>query len=69
MYPHEDALVISADMPSKKFDRILVDTGSSMDVLFKSTLNEIETTSLRLENTITSLKRFCRGKINSIWRG
>ena len=69
LYPHEDALAISAYMPSKKFDQILVDTGSSVDVLCKSTLNEIDTMSLRLENTSTSLKRFCRGKINSIWCG
>ena len=32
LYPHEDALVIKATAASKKFDRILVDTGSSVDV-------------------------------------
>lgn len=41
LYPHEDALVISAVVASKKFNRILVDTGVSIDVLFKSTLDEI----------------------------
>ena len=41
LYPHEDALVIKATVASKKFDRILVDTGSSVDVLFKSTLEEM----------------------------
>lgn len=41
LYPHEDVLVISAVVASKKFNRILVDTGVSIDVLFKSTLDEI----------------------------
>lgn len=58
LYLHEDALVISAIMASKKFDQILVDSGSSVDVLFKSTLDEIGITGLRLENINTSLKGF-----------
>ena len=41
LYPHEDALVISAVVVSKKFNRILVNIGVSIDVLFKSTLDEI----------------------------
>ncbi|KAH9802524.1 hypothetical protein KPL71_001423 [Citrus sinensis] len=47
LYPHEDALVIKATTTSKKFDRILVDTGSSVDVLFKSTLEEMGIADLR----------------------
>ncbi|KAH9802528.1 hypothetical protein KPL71_001423 [Citrus sinensis] len=58
LYPHEDALVIKATTTSKKFDRILVDTGSSVDVLFKSTLEEMGIADLRLEHTNTSLKGF-----------
>ncbi|XP_015384309.1 uncharacterized protein LOC107176393 [Citrus sinensis] len=58
LYPHEDALIIKATAVSKKFDRILVDTGSSVDVLFKSTLEEMEIADLRLEYTNTSLKGF-----------
>lgn len=41
LYPHKDALVISADVTSKKVERILVDAGSSVDVLFKSTRDEV----------------------------
>ncbi|KAK9212542.1 hypothetical protein WN943_001924 [Citrus x changshan-huyou] len=37
----QDALVISVVVPTKKFDWILVDTGSSVDILFKLTLDEI----------------------------
>ncbi|KAH9792469.1 hypothetical protein KPL71_004135 [Citrus sinensis] len=47
LYPHEDALVIKATAASKKFNWILVDTGSSVDVLFKSTLEEIGIADLR----------------------
>ena len=63
LYPHEDALVIKATVASKKFDRILVDTGSSVDVLFKSTLGEMGIADLKLEYTNTSLKGFAGGKL------
>ncbi|XP_024041948.1 uncharacterized protein LOC112099077 [Citrus clementina] len=63
LYPHEDALVIKAIVASKKFDRILVDTGSSVDVLFKSTLEEMGIADLKLDYTNTSLKGFGGGKL------
>ena len=63
LYPHEDALVIKATVTSKKFDRILVDTWSSVDVLFKSTLEEMRIADLKLEYTNTSLKGFRGGKL------
>ncbi|KAH9659680.1 hypothetical protein KPL70_023952 [Citrus sinensis] len=58
LYPHEDALVIKVTVLSKKFDRILIDTGSSVDVLFKSTLEEMGIADRKLEYTNTSLKGF-----------
>ncbi|XP_052288620.1 uncharacterized protein LOC127899311 [Citrus sinensis] len=63
LYPHEDALVIKATVASKKFDRILIDTGSSVDVLFKSTLEEMGIADRKLEYTNTSLKGFGGGKL------
>ena len=63
LYPHKDALVIKVTAASKKFDQVLVDTGSSVDVLFKSTLEEMGIADLRLEHTNTSLKRFGGGKL------
>ena len=63
LYPHEDALVIKATIASKKFDRILVDIGSSVDVLFKSTLEEMGIADLKLDYTNTSLKGFGGGKL------
>ncbi|XP_024043039.1 uncharacterized protein LOC112099801 [Citrus clementina] len=63
LYPHEDALVIKVTTASKKFDRVLIDTGSSVDVLFKSTMEEMRIAELRLEHTNTSLKGFGEGKL------
>ena len=63
LYPHKDALVIKATAASKRFDRILVDTGRSVDVLFKLTLEEMGVVDLRLEHTNTSLKGFGGGKL------
>ena len=58
LYPYVDALVIKATAASKRFDRILVDTGSSVDILFKSTLEEMGIANLKLEHTNTSLNGF-----------
>ena len=49
LYSHEDALVIKVMVAGKEFWRILVDTGSSVDILFKSTLNDIGIADLKLE--------------------
>lgn len=63
LYPYEDALVIRADITSKRCDRILVDIGSSVDVMFKSTLNSVRIAGLRLKSTNTSLKGFGGGRL------
>lgn len=55
LYLDEDTLVIEATVASKKFDQILIDTGSLVDVLFKSTLEEIGIAYLRIDHTNTSL--------------
>ena len=66
LYSHENDLVIKVTAASKKFARVLVDTGSSADVLFKSTLEEMGIADLRLEHTNTSLKGFGGGKLISL---
>ncbi|XP_052289963.1 uncharacterized protein LOC127899864 [Citrus sinensis] len=58
LYPHEDTLVIKATVAGKEFQQILVDTGSSVDILFKSTLDEMGIADLKLERTNTPLKGF-----------
>lgn len=66
LYANEDALVIKANIANKEFNQILVDIGSSMDRLFKSMLEEMGTTDLRLEYINTSLKGFGRGTLTPI---
>lgn len=63
LYPHEDVLVIKDTVASKKFDWILMDIRSLVDVLFKSTLDEIRITDMRLEHTNTFLKGFSRWRL------
>lgn len=63
MYPHKDVLVISVDVASKRFNRILIDTRNSVDVMFKSTLDNVGIAGLRLESTNTSLKGFIGGRL------
>ena len=62
LYPHEDALMIKAMVAGKEFQRILVDTGSSVDKLFKSALDDMGIADLKLKRTNTSLKGFGGGR-------
>ena len=61
LYPHEDALVVKAMVAGKEFWRILVDMGSSVDILFRSALDDTGIADLKLERTNTSLKGFGGG--------
>lgn len=63
---HEDVVMIKANVTSKEFNRILMASGSSMDIPFKSTLYEMGIVDLRLEHTNTSLKEFGRGKVTPL---
>lgn len=63
---HEDFVMIKANVTSKEFNRILMASGSSMDIPFKSTLYEMGIVDLRLEHTNTSLKEFGRGKVTPL---
>lgn len=56
LYLHKDAFVIKANVVNSEFNRILIDSRSWVDILFKSTLDEIGITNLRLEHINTSLK-------------
>ena len=40
-YPHDDALVITLKVATSKVARTLVDTGSSVDIIFKSALDQL----------------------------
>ena len=63
LYPHEDALVIKAIVVGTELRQILVDMGSSVDIWFKSALNDMKISDLKLERTNTSLKGFGGGRL------
>ena len=47
LYSHEDALVIKATMAGREFQQTLMDTSSLVDILFKSTLDEMRIAYLK----------------------
>lgn len=66
LYPYKDAVVIKANVANKEFNKILVNSGSSVDVLFKYALKEMGIMNLSLEHTNTSLKGFGRGRLTPL---
>ena len=41
IHPHKDAIVVSLKITGRKVHRVLIDNGSSMDILFSSTLDRM----------------------------
>ncbi|XP_024010916.1 uncharacterized protein LOC112086238 [Eutrema salsugineum] len=56
--PHNDALVVELLLDDVKVSRILVDTGSSVNVIFKEALDQLELASDRIEPFIEPLTGF-----------
>ena len=56
--PHDDALVLTLDVSNCEVGRILVDNGSSADILFLSTLKEMELSESDIESSTTVLTGF-----------
>ena len=59
-YPHDDALIITLNVATGKVARTLVDTGSSVDIIFKSTLDQLLIGSPKITPYATPLIRFAR---------
>ena len=57
-HPHEDAFVVNVALAGQELNRALVDGGSSFDILFKQTLDDLQIGDLRLDPVRTSLKGF-----------
>ncbi|KAL5550050.1 hypothetical protein UlMin_000226 [Ulmus minor] len=64
-HPHTDAIVVTLRIAGRKVFRILVDNGSSADILFKSTFNRMNLIGVKIEPIASSLSGFTGDSISS----
>ncbi|KAL5556087.1 hypothetical protein UlMin_038323 [Ulmus minor] len=64
-HPHTDAIVVTLRIAGRKVFWILVDNGSSADILFKSTFNRMNLVGVKIEPTTSSLSGFTGDSISS----
>lgn len=62
----KDAFVIKVNIANKELNRILIHLESSVDILFKSTLDEMRIADVKLKHTNTSLKGFRRRRLTPL---
>ena len=62
-HPHDDPLVIRAVVANKTIHRVLVDNGSSIDIIFASTFNRMGIGREKLEPVSTHLRGFSGEKV------
>ena len=62
-HPHDDPLVVRAIMANKTVHRVLVDNGSSFDIIFASAFDKMGIGRERLEPVNTHLWGFSREKV------
>ena len=62
-HPHDDPLVIRAVVSSKTIHRVLVDNGSSTDIIFASTFDKMGIGREKLEPVSTHLRGFSEEKV------
>ncbi|KAL5578951.1 hypothetical protein UlMin_011393 [Ulmus minor] len=63
--PHTDAIVVTLRIARRKVFQILVDNGSSTDILFKSTFNRMNLVGVKIDPRTSSLSGFTRDNISS----
>ena len=62
-HPHDDPLVIRAVVANKTIHRVLVDNGSSSDIIFASAFDKMGIGREKLEPVSTHLRGFFREKV------
>ena len=62
-HPHDDPLVIRAVVANKKIHRVLIDNGSSADIIFASAFDKIGIGREKLEPVSTHLRGFFGEKV------
>ena len=65
-HPHDDPLVIRAVVANKTIHRVLVDNGSSADIIFASSLDKMGIGREKLEPVNTHLRGFSGKKVLSL---
>ncbi|XP_042403954.1 uncharacterized protein LOC121993657 [Zingiber officinale] len=61
--PHDDALIIKAIIANNRVARVFVDTGSSVNVMFRSAFEEMQIDTSELEPVATSLYDFTGNEV------
>ncbi|KAL5576998.1 hypothetical protein UlMin_018697 [Ulmus minor] len=64
-HPHKDAIVVSLRIASRKVYKILIDNGSSADILFRSTLNRMNLAGAKFEPIKSALYGFTGDSVSS----
>ncbi|KAL5570533.1 hypothetical protein UlMin_027108 [Ulmus minor] len=64
-HPHTNAIVVTLSIAGRQVFRILVDNGSSADILFKSTFNRMNLVGVKIKPTASSLSGFTGDSISS----
>ncbi|KAL5551786.1 hypothetical protein UlMin_001962 [Ulmus minor] len=64
-HPHKDAIVVSLRIASRQVYKILIDNGSSADILFRSTLNRMNLVGAKFEPIKSALYGFTRDSVSS----
>ncbi|XP_074579125.1 uncharacterized protein LOC141835651 [Curcuma longa] len=64
--PHDDALVIKATIANYDISRVFVDTGSSVNIIFKSAFNQMQIDLDDLEPMATSLYGFTGNEVRPL---
>ena len=66
-HPHDDPLVVRVVVSNKTVHRVLVDSGSSADIIFTSAFNKMGIGRKRLEPVNTHLRGGSSGKRYYLW--
>ncbi|KAL5569081.1 hypothetical protein UlMin_025656 [Ulmus minor] len=64
-HPHKDAIVVALRIASRKVYKILIDNGSSADILFCSTLNRMDLVGAKFDPIKSALYGFTGDSIHS----
>ena len=62
-HPHDDPLVVRAVVANKTVHRVLIDNGSSADIIFTSAFDKMDIGREKLEPVKTHLRGFSREKV------